>query len=171
MKLFKTEALGRCDKGFARERNSNVGKKSRIRAAVLGLFLLVEGCATAPLPPTSNCARKSPEELRLAALEQRVEATRQKIEKAKQRTDELENKVQIMKRALYKKELEQLLLLVKKRTCEKFRKELEMIKSLAQYDEHRCVQSDSFEPTLKAKVTVYCPDIEYLTSLIRNNCR
>ncbi len=167
MKFLKRRAAQENSKECAGSGNR---KNPGSLAAALGLLLLVEGCATAPVN-ASKYVCNSPEELRLASLEQRVEAAKQKVEKAKQKTDELENRMQLMKRDLYKKELEQLHLSINKRSCEKFRKELEMIKSLARYGEHNCVENDSFDSVLRAKITVHCPEIEYLESLIRRDCK
>lgn len=167
MKLLKRRTAQENSKERA---GSGIWKNPGIRAAALGLLLLVEGCAAAPVN-ASKCECNSPEELRLVALEQRVEAAKQKVEKAKQKIYELENRMRLMKRDLYKKELEQLLLSVKKRSCEKFREELEMVKSLARYGEHNCVENDSFDSVLRAKITVHCPEIEYLESLIRRDCK
>jgi len=141
------------------------------RALALGLFLLLESCAAGPaavMPQKCQC--NSPAECELAAIEKRVEQIEEKLGAVKQKIYSAEKKVADMRKAQYNMSVEVLLQDAKKRACEKFKDELRLMKELARYDEHKCVERDGFDAVLKAKVRVHCPHIHYLADLIKKNC-
>ncbi len=168
MKFFKREKQKKNNSACLSP--DNIRKKSKFRAAAFCLLLLVEGCAAGNAVTAQKRPCGSPTECRLEATEKKIQEIKKRAEALEQKIAELDKKINELKRQAFRMSVEILLRDARKRTCERFRKDLEMVKSLARYDEHQCRKSDDPDPCLRAKIVVHCPEIEYLTGLVEKMC-